>query len=146
MNHDGYILIVDDNEDDIALTLRALKREQPDNHFVVACDGQEALDYLFSEGEYTEKENALPVVVLLDLSMPRMGGLDVLKRLRSDPRTEFLPVVMLTSSDEQKDIMESYRSGANSYVRKPVEVEHFSKAIRELQQYWTTRNTWPPRV
>ena len=142
--YNDYILLVDDNEDDVDLTLRALKRGQLTNPVVVARDGQEALDYLFSEGEYAGEAHPSPAVVLLDLNMPRIGGLDVLRRLRADERTRLQPVVVLTTSDEQRDIVDSYRLGANSYVRKPVDIDQFFRAIQELQVYWTVRNLPPP--
>lgn len=146
MSHNNYILLVDDNEDDVSLTLRAIKKGPVSNHVTVTRDGQEALDYLFEEGEYTGKKHGLPVVVLLDLNMPRIGGLDVLKRLRSESRTKLLPVVILTTSDEQIDVINSYRLGANSYIRKPVDVEKFFQTIQELQKYWTLRNTSPSLI
>ena len=121
-----YILLVDDNEDDIDLTLRALQQGHLTNHVEVVRDGQEALDYLFSEGEYADQHHDLPVVVLLDLNMPRLGGLDALKRIRAEPTTELLPVVILTTSDEQRDVIQSYQLGANSFVQKPVTTETMS--------------------
>lgn len=141
--HENYILLVDDNEDDIDLTLRAIKQGKLTNKIVITHDGQEVLDYLFAEGDYEGEEHELPIVVLLDLNMPRVGGLDVLKRLRAEPRTEILPVVILTTSDEQIDMIRSYKLGANSFVRKPVDVENFFQAIQDLQMYWSVRNTSP---
>jgi CheY-like chemotaxis protein len=141
--HEGYILLVDDNEDDVDLTLRAIKQGKLTNKVVIMHDGQEALDYLFAEGDFDGQEHELPVVVLLDLNMPRVGGMDVLKRLRAESRTKILPVVVLTTSDEQCDVIRSYKLGANSFVRKPVDVGQFFQAIQELQMYWTVRNILP---
>ena len=127
------ILLVEDNPDDEALTLRALKSSNIANEVVVAHDGTEALDYLFGNGAYTDRDTrAMPQVVLLDLKLPKMNGLDVLRRLRADERTKPLPVVILTSSDEERDIIESYGLGANSYIRKPVAFAQFSEAVRQL--------------
>ncbi|MDJ0833826.1 MAG: response regulator [Gammaproteobacteria bacterium] len=141
---ESYILLVDDNQDDIDLTLRAIRKSNIDQRVVIARDGQEALDYLFAEGEYAGEEHELPSVVLLDLNMPRVGGLDVLKRLRAELRTEILPVVVLTTSDEQTDIVRSYKFGANSFITKPIDINQFLEAIQELHLYWTERNTSPP--
>jgi two-component system response regulator len=143
---ENYILLVDDNEDDIDLTIRAIRKTSINQHVVVARDGQEALDYLFAEGEYEGEEHELPSVVLLDLNMPRVGGLDVLKRLRSELLTEILPVVVLTTSDEQNDVVRSYKFGANSFIRKPIDTNQFLDAIKELHLYWTERNVKPPEA
>ncbi|MBN1661856.1 MAG: response regulator [Anaerolineae bacterium] len=135
------ILLVEDNPDDELLTVRALRKNRILNDVVVAHDGVEALDYLFGEGEYAGRDTSLmPQVVLLDLRLPRLDGLEVLRRLRADERTRLLPVVVLTSSDEEKDIVESYRIGSNSYIRKPVHFEQFSEAIRQLGLYWLVLN------
>jgi two-component system response regulator len=128
------ILLVEDNKDDLDLTLRAFRKHQLEAEITVARDGQEALDRLAGE---------LPDVVLLDLKLPKVGGLDVLRRIRSDPRTALLPVVVLTSSTEQKDMVESYARGANSYVRKPVRFDDFIEAARQLGLYWLTLNRTP---
>lgn len=141
---DKIILLVEDNPDDEALTLRALRKNRILNEVVVARDGVEALDYLFGRGAYEGRDASLqPQVVLLDLRLPRLDGLEVLRQLRSDERTRFLPVVVLTSSDEEKDIVESYRIGSNSYIRKPVHFDQFSEAIRQLGLYWLVLNLSP---
>jgi len=141
-----YILLVEDNPDDEALTLRALKKNNIKNEVVVAHDGVEALDYLFSTGRYADRDaNVMPQVVLLDLKLPRVDGLEVLKRLRADERTKLLPVVVLTSSKEEQDLVSSYSLGANSYVRKPVDFGQFSEAVRQLGLYWLLLNEPPPR-
>ena len=140
-----FILLVEDNPDDEALTLRALKKNNITNEVVVAHDGIEALDYLFGSGGYADREtNTMPVVVLLDLKLPKIDGLEVLRRIRSDERTKLLPVVILTSSDEENDLIQSYKNGANSYVRKPVEFTEFVEAIRHLGLYWLIINQTPP--
>jgi two-component system response regulator len=131
------ILLVEDNRDDELLTLRALKKNNILNEVVVAHDGVEALDYLFGTGAYAGKDTSiLPQVVLLDLNLPRIGGLDVLRRIRADERTKLLAVVVLTSSKEDEDIIRSYSLGANSFVRKPVEFDEFIEAVRTLGLYW----------
>lgn len=133
------MLLVEDNEDDVQLTLRAFRKHNIANDIQVARDGQEALDFLF-DGRPRE---ALPHVVLLDLKLPRVDGLEVLKRIRDSERTRFLPVVVLTSSKEERDMVESYRLGANSYVRKPVDFQEFSEAARQLGLYWMLLNLAP---
>lgn len=139
------ILLVEDNPDDEMLTLRALRRNELTSDVKVVRDGAEALDYLFAEGAYAERNQAdLPAVVLLDLMLPKIGGLEVLQRLRGDERTRLLPVVILTSSDEQRDMVDGYSFGANSYVRKPVEFSEFSNAVSELGLYWMLRNSPAP--
>jgi two-component system response regulator len=131
------ILLVEDNKDDEILTLRALKKNHILNEVVVTRDGVEALDYLFGTGSYTGRDlSVLPQVVLLDLNLPRIGGLDVLRRVREDDRTKLLAVVVLTSSKEEEDIVRSYSLGANSYVRKPVDFSQFSEAVKTLGLYW----------
>jgi two-component system response regulator len=138
------ILLVEDNPDDELLTLRAMRKNNIANEIVVVRDGAEALDYIFCTGEYEERNIAEgPQVILLDLNLPKIGGLDVLKRVRSDPRTALYPVVVLTSSKEEKDLVESYRLGANSYIRKPVDFNQFSDAIRQLGLYWLVLNEVP---
>lgn len=135
------ILLVEDNPDDEALTLRALKRNNIKNHIVVARDGAEALDYVFGTGVYAGRDlRELPHVILLDLKLPKVDGLEVLQRLRGDERTALLPVVILTSSKEEQDVVASYRSGANSYVRKPVDFTRFVEAVRQLGLYWLLLN------
>jgi len=140
------ILLVEDDPDDEALALRALRRNNIKNEVVVVRDGTEALDYLFGTGSYASRDASdLPQVVLLDLKLPKIDGLEVLRRVRADPRTELLPVVVLTSSKEDRDVVESYSRGANSYVRKPVEFNEFSEAVRQLGLYWLLLNERPPR-
>jgi two-component system response regulator len=139
------ILLVEDNPDDRDLTVRALKRHQLGEDLVLATDGVEALDYLFGEGSYAGRDASVcPQVVLLDLKLPKLSGLEVLQRLRADPRTRLLPVVILTTSNEEKDRLQGYHLGANSFVRKPVDFEKFSDAVRELGLYWLVRNEPPP--
>jgi two-component system, response regulator len=138
------ILIVEDNPDDEELTLRAFKRNRILNEVVIARDGQEALDYLFGEGEFAGRDpNDRPSIVLLDLNLPKVSGLDVLRRLRADPRTELVPVVVLTTSREEQDVVESYRLRANSYIRKPVGFEKFVDAVSQLGLYWLMLNERP---
>lgn len=142
---DNEILLVEDNPDDEALTMRALRQHRIRNEVVVARDGVEALDYLFGAGRYAGRDmSVMPEVILLDLKLPRMDGLEVLRRLRADARTRLLPVVVLTSSNEERDIIESYRLGANSYVRKPVDFVQFSEAVLQLGLYWLVLNEPPP--
>ena len=144
---EGTILLVEDNPDDEALTLRALRKNNISNQVVVARDGVEALDYLFSRGAYAGRElSGMPVVVLLDLKLPRLDGLEVLRSLRADERTRLLPVVVLTSSREQQDQIDSYSRGANSYVRKPVDFLEFTEAVRQLGLYWLLLNEPPPMM
>jgi len=140
----GTILLVEDNQDDVELTLRAFKKGHLSNQVVVKRDGQEALDYLYGT-DGAGKPNPLPVVVLLDLNMPRVDGLQVLQKMRSDDYTKIVPVVVLTTSDEQRDVVDSYHLGANSYIRKPVESKEFFEAILSLELYWTVRNVTPPQ-
>jgi two-component system response regulator len=141
----GVILLVEDNPDDEALTLRALQKNNIKNEVVVARDGVEALEYLFGTGKYSGRDaNATPQVVLLDLKLPRIDGLEVLRRLRADERTKLLPVVILTSSNEEQDRLTGYDLGANSYVRKPVDFNQFIDAVRELGLYWLILNERPP--
>ncbi len=138
------ILLVEDNPDDEALTLRALKKNNIRNEVVVARDGVEALDFLFATGAYADRDiRIMPQVILLDLKLPRVDGLEVLRRLRADDRTKCLPVVILTSSSEEVDIIKSYHLGANSYVRKPVDFEQFMEAVRHLGLYWLILNENP---
>ncbi len=141
-NNNDVILLVEDNADDVDLTLRAFKKSRLTNQIVVKRDGQEALDYLLGENGQGGPAT-LPAVTLLDLNMPRLNGLDVLKRLRSEERTRLMPIVILTTSDEQRDVINSYQLGANSYIRKPVDTKEFFSAIQELEVYWTVRNIAP---
>jgi two-component system response regulator len=137
------VLLVEDNPDDVELTIRAFKKSQIGNRVVVVRDGAEALQYLF-EVDASGAHQLLPEVVLLDLKLPKVDGLEVLRRVRADPRTHLLPVVVLTSSNEERDMVESYRLGANSYVRKPVEFSEFLEASRQLGLYWLVLNRPAP--
>jgi len=142
---DKTILLVEDNPDDVTLTLRALKKSNIGNDVVVARDGVEALEYLFRTRRYSGRDPSdMPQVVLLDLKLPKLDGLEVLRRLRADDRTRLLPVVILTSSDEERDIASGYGLGANSYVRKPVDFAAFSNAVNRLGLYWLVLNQSPP--
>ncbi|HEX5974777.1 MAG TPA: response regulator [Rubrobacteraceae bacterium] len=144
---DKVILLVEDNPDDELLTLRALRKNKITGEVVVARDGVEALDYLFGEGSYAGRDTTvMPQLILLDLKLPRIDGLEVLRRLRSDERTRLLPVVILTSSREQQDMLVAYGLGANSYVRKPVNFEQFVRAVEQLKLYWLILNEAPPSV
>ena len=139
------ILLVEDNPDDEALTLRALKKSHVMNEVVIARDGVEALDYLFATGAYAGRdESVMPHLVLLDLKLPKVDGLEVLRRMRADERTRLLPVVVLTTSNEQRDIIDSYSFGANSYIRKPVDFLQFTEAVQQLGLYWLLLNIGPP--
>ncbi len=141
------ILLVEDNPDDELLTLRALKKNGVLSEVVVAHDGVEALDYLFATGEYEGRDlSVMPQLILLDLKLPRIDGLEVLRRLRADERTRLLPVVILTSSKEVQDMLDSYGLGANSYVCKPVNFEQFVRAVEQLKLYWLSLNEAPPRA
>jgi two-component system response regulator len=139
------ILLVEDNPDDAALTVRALKKNQIANDIIVVRDGVEALDYLFGQGAYESRDTSImPQVVLLDLKLPKLDGLGVLQRLRADERTKLLPVVILTSSNEEQDRINGYDFGANSYVRKPVDFDAFVAAAAQLGLYWLVLNQPPP--
>ncbi|HEY6809374.1 MAG TPA: response regulator [Gemmatimonadales bacterium] len=141
-----FILLVEDNPDDEALTRRALAKNNITNELVVAHDGVEALDFLFATGPHAGRDTRdTPQVVLLDLKLPRIDGLEVLRRLRADERTRLLPVVILTSSKEERDLLEGYSLGANSYVRKPVDFNQFLEAARQLGLYWLLLNEPAPR-
>jgi two-component system response regulator len=141
------ILLVEDSQRDEELVLRALNKNAIKNEVVIARDGAEALDYLFATGAHAGRDTSeLPTVVLLDLKLPKIDGLEVLQRLRADERTRLLPVVLLTSSKEDKDRLAGYTSGANSFVRKPIEFAEFSEAIRQLGLYWLILNEPPPPV
>ncbi|MDN3511808.1 MAG: response regulator [Candidatus Jettenia sp. CY-1] len=144
MSNSKIILLVEDNPDDADLTLRAFKKHNIMNEVVVVDDGVKALDYFFGTGDYAGRDTSvLPEVVLLDLKLPKVNGLEVLQRLRTDDRTRLLPVVVLTSSNEERDLVDSYRFGANSYVQKPVEFNQFTEAIRQLGMYWLLLNKSP---
>jgi CheY-like chemotaxis protein len=138
------ILLIEDNPDDEDLTIRALKRNHIGNEIAIARDGVEALDYLFGTGIYEGRDtNIKPTVVLLDLKLPRLDGLEVLRRLRGDERTKLLPVVVMTTSSEERDRIDSYSLGCNSYIRKPVDFLQFSEAVRQLGMYWLLINEPP---
>ncbi len=141
------ILLVEDNPDDVELTLRALKKHNIRNEITVVRDGAEALDYLFAAGAYAERDKStMPAVVILDLKLPKMDGLEVLQRIRADERTKLLPVAILTSSNEEQDMINGYKLGVNSYVRKPVDFNQFSDAVRQLGLYWLLLNEPPPQI
>ena len=145
--NDKMILLVEDNPDDEALTLHALKKNNILNEVVVAHDGVEALDYLFSKGSYSSRDRSvMPEVILLDLKLPKVDGLEVLRQVRNDERTRLLPVVILTSSKEERDMIESYSLGANSYIRKPVDFIQFGDAVQQLGLYWLVLNVAPPKI
>ena len=140
------ILLVEDDPNDMVLTIRALEKSNILNQVVVARDGAEALDYLFGTGTYAGRDTSvMPEVILLDLKLPKVDGLEVLARLRADEQTELLPVVVLTSSKEDQDVVQSYRLGANSYVRKPVNFGEFCEAVRQLGLYWLVLNEGLPK-
>lgn len=139
------ILLVEDNPDDVELTLRAFRKNNILNRVVIAKDGVEALDFLFGTGVHAGRDmKDLPVVTLLDLKLPKIDGMEVLKKIRQDERTRLLPVVILTSSSEEKDVINGYSLGANSYIRKPVEFSQFVEAIKQLGLYWLILNEPPP--
>lgn len=144
--NDRAILLVEDNRDDEALTLRALAKSKITNPVVVVRDGAEALDYLFVRGSHSARAvDAIPQVVLLDLKLPKVDGLEVLRAVRADPRTKLVPIVILTSSLEERDLVTSYDLGANSYIRKPVDFNQFVDAVRQLVLYWLVLNEPVPR-
>jgi two-component system, response regulator len=143
---DNVILLVEDNRDDEELTMRALRKNNIANQVVVAHDGAEALDYLFAACDHSGRDiTDAPAVVLLDLKLPKVGGLEVLRRIRGDERTRRTPVVVLTSSKEEQDMIQSYDSGGNSYVRKPVDFTEFLDAVKQIGLYWLLLNETPPR-
>lgn len=143
---ENYILLVEDNPDDEALTLRAFRKNNIMNRVEVARDGAEALDFLFSEGDHAGRSGGMaPELILLDLKLPKVDGLEVLRRIRADARTQLQPVVILTTSNEERDIVASYQLGANSYIRKPVDFDQFIEAVRQLGLYWLVLNQPPPR-
>jgi two-component system response regulator len=140
------ILLIEDDPDDEALTLLVLERSKIRNKVFVVRDGAEALDFLFCTNKYADRDpHDLPQLILLDIKLPKMDGLEVLRRLRADKRTNLLPVIILTSSKEEQDVVEAYKSGANSYVRKPVDFNQFAESVRELGMYWLVLNEAPPR-
>ena len=144
MSRAKTILLVEDNPDDVELTLRAFQRNNIGNEVIVASDGEEALDYVFATGKFAGRDpEALPTLILLDLKLPKVMGLDVLRKIRADERTRRLPVVVLTSSNEDRDIVTSYDLGANSFVRKPVDFAQFMDAARQLGLYWLVLNQPP---
>lgn len=144
--NDKLILLVEDNADDEALTLRALNKNRIANRVAVVRDGAEALDFLFCRGAYADRDPFdLPQVTLLDLKLPKVDGLEVLRQMRNDPRTRTLPVVILTSSKEEQDLVAAYSNGANSYVRKPVDFNQFADSIKQLGMYWLILNEASPR-
>jgi CheY-like chemotaxis protein len=139
--NDKPILLVEDNPDDVELTMMALEKSRISNEVVVVGDGVEALDYLFARGDFAGRDaGVMPQVILLDLNMPRMDGLEFLRRIRADEKTRLLPVVVLTTSNEDKDKIESYKLGANSFVRKPVDFQQFVEAVQQLGLYWMVLN------
>ncbi len=137
------ILLVEDNPDDVELALHALKRNNIVNPIEVVRDGQEALDYLFYTGKHAGSEHATPAVILLDLKLPKVDGLEVLKKIKGDQKLKYVPVVVLTSSREEKDLIESYNLGTNSYIRKPVDFEQFVETVRYIGYYWLLLNEPP---
>lgn len=140
------ILLIEDNDSDEILTVRALRKHNIANEIAIVRDGAEALDFLFAQGDYADRDPLdLPTVALLDLNLPKIGGLDVLRAIRQDDRTRYLPVVVLTSSAEEEDVLRSYDFGANAYVRKPVEAMEFAEAVRALGLFWLVVNNPPPR-
>jgi two-component system, response regulator len=142
--NDKTILLVEDNPDDEDLALRALRRHKITNDIVVARDGQEALDYLFGTGSHAGRDTTIqPEIILLDIHLPKVNGIEVLKHIRSDQRTQSLPVVMLTSSSEEDDLSTAYNLHANSYIRKPLDFDQFSEAVRQLGLYWLVLNQLP---
>jgi two-component system response regulator len=142
-DHPMEILLVEDNPNDVELTLHAFRKHNLTNHVKVVRDGAEALDYLFRDGAYESRPDVCPKVVLLDLKLPKIDGLEVLRRMRQDPRTRHVPVVVLTSSYDERDVIESYNVGANSYIVKPVDFVQFTEAMRTLNLYWLLLNRSP---
>ncbi len=140
------VLLIEDNPDDVELTLHAFQKNHMANEVVVAGDGAEGLDYLFGTGKDAGRDaDASPALILLDLQLPKIGGLEVLRKVRADERTKRIPVVILTTSDEEDDIVNGYNGGANSYLRKPVDFNEFMNSVKQLEMYWMVLNTPPPR-
>ena len=137
----SYILYVDDSEDDTIMAKRAFDKSHFTNEIVILSDGQECVDFLFHENEFKNNERGFPVVILLDLNMPRLSGFDVLKKLRENESTHLIPIVVLTTSDAESDILKSYELGANSYITKPLQTEEFFKTIQTLDMYWSVHNS-----
>ena len=145
MTQKSVLMLVEDNPDDEELTLLAFEQNNISNEVVVAHDGVEALDYLFGTGIYSDRDmSVLPALILLDLQLPRINGLEVLRRLRADNRTKLIPVVILTTSNEEQDLINSYSLGCNSYIRKPVDYDQFLTAVQQLGMYWLILNEAPP--
>jgi two-component system response regulator len=143
---DKIILLVEDNPDEVTLTIRALRKSNIVNQVVVAKDGVEALEYLFGTGNHSGRDmNVMPTLVLLDLKLPKVDGMEVLKRIRNEERTKYVPVVILTSSKQDEDVINGYKFGCNSYIRKPVDFSQFSEATRQLGLYWLLLNELPPQ-
>lgn len=141
------ILLVEDNAHDAEMTIMALEENNLSNHLVWLKDGREALDFIFAEGKYANRDvKMLPKVLLLDLKLPKVGGLDVLREIRADSRTELMPVVVLTSSKEDKDIIDSYELGVNSYIVKPVDFDKFAQSVKEVGYYWVLTNQPPKQL
>ncbi len=140
------ILLIEDNPDDVELTLHAFQKNNMANEIVVASDGAEGLDYLFGTGKYADRDaEQPPALILLDLQLPKIGGLEVLRKVREDERTKRIPVVIMTNSDEEEDIVNGYNGGANSYMRKPVDFTEFMNSVKQLEMYWMVLNTPPPK-
>jgi two-component system response regulator len=140
----GTILLVEDNPDDEMLALRALKKTETKNSVIVARDGQEALDYVFGTGKFNGRDpNETPQVIFLDIQLPKLNGLEVLKNIRNDQRTSLIPIVLLTSSDEERDMVDGYKLGANSYINKPVDFDEFIEQVKVLGRYWLAINKTP---
>lgn len=145
MSHEVEILLVDDSPEDVELTILALRRSKLSNEIHVAVDGEEALDFLFCRGSYTERSFAHPPrLVLLDLKLPKVDGLEVLKHVRADERTKTIPIVILTSSKEQRDLLEGYNLGVNAYIQKPVDFDQFATTVKQLGMFWLLINQPPP--
>lgn len=144
---DGAILLVEDNPDDVELAIRAFKKHNLNNEIKVARDGVEALDYLFGRGAYADRDiSKEPILILLDLKMPKMDGLEVLMHIKADLRTKMIPVVILTTSNEEQDMVDGYKIGVNSYIRKPVDFEQFVGAVEQIGLYWTILNKTPGQI
>ena len=144
MNNEPEILLVEDSQEDVDLTLHTLRREKLANKIFIVRDGEEALDFLFCRGAFVDRSfDHYPKLVLLDLKLPKVNGMQVLKQLKNDPRTKSIPVVILTSSKEERDLVESYNLGANSYIQKPVDFEQFRQTVKQLGLYWLVTNQPP---